>query len=411
MPLSLIEKRDELLKKARAIVDSAPGGMTPEQYEEVKSYMDDVDKITPQIESDAKSAQLMERVFSANPDGVKDTPADAAAATLGDHFVKHAGDMLTKQAAGAHIDFSAPDFHAKAANDPAVRPAAGSGLDAWGTDFQRGFVNAVRQKLVIADLMGSANVTNSTIKYLVEKMKAIAEGGPATVAEAAAKPYGRFDTFDIITESLAKIAGLTKISDEMAEDYAFVVDWINNQLIYEVSVVEEAQLLNGDGLGSNLKGLLNRDGLQTHNIAAGAEFDGLYTAMQMVPQATNLYADALVVNPADYIKRRLQKDANGQYLAGGPFQGSYGNGGIMINPPVWGLTTIDTNAIPAGTYVLGAFRQASTVLRKGGLRVDSTNSNADDFEHNLITLRAEERVGLMVSRPAAFVTGTIGAAG
>ena len=68
---------------------------------------------------------------------------------------------------------------------------------------------------------------------------------------------------------------------------------------------------------------------------------------------------------------------------------------------------MDTPAIERGTYVLGAFRQGSTVLRKNGLRVDSTNSNVDDFEQNLITLRAEERLGLMVERPAAFVTGSL----
>ncbi|WP_281247321.1 phage major capsid protein [Corynebacterium phocae] len=53
------------------------------------------------------------------------------------------------------------------------------------------------------------------------------------------------------------------------------------------------------------------------------------------------------------------------------------------------------------------FRQGATVLRKGGIRVDARDSNVDDFEKNLVTLRAEERLGLMVPRPAAFVTGSI----
>ena len=83
----------------------------------------------------------------------------------------------------------------------------------------------------------------------------------------------------------------------------------------------------------------------------------------------------------------------------------------MLNPPVWGLKTVTTNAaVPEGTYVLGNFRQGATVLRKGGVRVDSANQNQNDFEHNLITLRAEERLGLVVPAPAAFVTGKIGGA-
>ena len=66
-----------------------------------------------------------------------------------------------------------------------------------------------------------------------------------------------------------------------------------------------------------------------------------------------------------------------------------------------------TNSMPKGTCLVGAFRQGATVLRKGGLRVDSTNTNADDFDNNLVTLRAEERVGLMVPLPAAFVKVTL----
>ena len=154
---------------------------------------------------------------------------------------------------------------------------------------------------------------------------------------------------------------------------------------------------------------MNREGLQEFNIE-GDLFDGLYLASQKIPELTGLTADSLVMNTADYVRIRLAKDGNGQYLAGGPFQGQYGQGGIMLNPSPWGLRTVDTPAIKQGTYLLGNFRQGATVLRKGGLRVDSTNTNADDFEHNLITMRAEERLGLMVERPAAFVTGKLATA-
>lgn len=99
----------------------------------------------------------------------------------------------------------------------------------------------------------------------------------------------------------------------------------------------------------------------------------------------------------------LRKDANQQYYAGGPFTGPYGNGGVLNSPSVWGMRVVETQAVELGKPLVGAFRQAASVLRKGGVRVDSTNVNVDDFENNLITLRAEERVGLMVTFPEAFV--------
>ena len=408
MPKSLIERREALIRQARELLPSEGEKMSPEVAEQVRGLMDDADGLADEISAAKKSADLVAKVKAAAEvdGGANESVGDAV--SLGDHFVKHAGDKLGLQSKGSHIAYSTPEFEMRAASDPLTSPvpAGAPDLSAWGTEFRRDIVNARRERLVVADLMGAATTALPTIAYMVEKEKRIAEGEITTVAEGAKKPFVRFELFDIVTEHLSKIAALTKITEEMAADYAFVSSWINSQLIYELSVVEEAQLLNGDGNGSNLTGLLNREGLQQFDIS-GNLFDGLFTAAQKVPEVTELQADALVLNPADYVKLRLAKDSNGQYLAGGPFTGQYGNGGVLLNPSPWGLRTVDTPAIAEGKYVLGAFRQASTVLRKGGLRVDSTNSNADDFEHNLITLRAEERLGLMVTRPGAFVTGSI----
>lgn len=415
MTTTLIGQRDALVTEIKSTLDQYGDAMPDDVYKTImgkKEQLEDV--VTKLADADKKAANLRELGKLSFAD---DTPGDAAAAakSLGEHFTKTVNPSDLK-AMGDHLkrEFSIPEFEAKAANDPSLTGNLTDEFrDGYGTTWNRNIVNQRREKLVAADLMGSATVTNPVIKYLVEKANRLIEGAPNVVAEGAAKPYVRFDTFDIITETLAKIAALTKISDEMIEDYGFVADYINQQLVYELSVVEEQQLLNGDGTGNNLTGLLKREGLQVHNIestTASDQFDGLFEAMQKVPQATNLVADALVINPIDYIRLRLAKDGNGQYLAGGPFQGQYGNGGVLVNPPVWGLRTVDTNAVPLGTYALGAFRQGATVLRKGGVRVDATNLNDKDFENNLATLRAEERLGLMVPLPAAFITGTIGTA-
>ena len=43
------------------------------------------------------------------------------------------------------------------------------------------------------------------------------------------------------------------------------------------------------------------------------------------------------------------------------------------------------------------------MYRKGGVRVEATNTHADNFTNNKVTVRAEERVALAVRYPAAFV--------
>ena len=63
-------------------------------------------------------------------------------------------------------------------------------------------------------------------------------------------------------------------------------------------------------------------------------------------------------------------------------------------------------AVTAGTAIVGNFGQSATVYRKGGVRVESTNSHASDFTSNLVTIRAEERIALALRVPAAIVKVT-----
>ena len=85
-------------------------------------------------------------------------------------------------------------------------------------------------------------------------------------------------------------------------------------------------------------------------------------------------------------------------------------GGILQNPPIWGLKTVVTDAVAKGTAVVGAFKAGGTIYRKGGLVVESTNSHDTDFTSDKITFRIKERLALQVKYPKAFVKITLGKA-
>ena len=296
---------------------------------------------------------------------------------------------------------SAPEF--KAAADPQVTGGPTGGLGVLLTDVDRTIVQAYRRP-TITGLFGQGRLSGQAITYFVEQAR---EGNFATVAEAGKFAQLHYADPTKVTDALSKIAGFIKLSDEMLEDLDFLVSEINGRLLYDLSLVEESQVLSGDGTGTNLLGLLNRSGVQTGTATADTLADEIFKSMTKVANATGLAADALVINPADYEGLRLAKDGNEQYYGGGYFAGQYGVGGVPEQPPVWGLRTVVSPAVAIGKPVVGAFNTAATLYRKGGVAVEATNSNEDDFTRGLVTVRAAERLALAVRRPAAFVKITV----
>jgi HK97 family phage major capsid protein len=401
-------QRAEALKAARDIVQGAKAAgrdLTADESTTVQGHLDQVTTLDSQLKGRALAQSVMS-LGSADHDPDAE-PGTAGAKSLGEHFAKHVGmDGLTRLKSIGGYTVSAPEFGVKAATDP--QATTGANYAGLLTQIDQTIVHGNRPPAVVADLLGAGTLgpNSNAVTYFLE---GTLEGDLATVAEGAAKPQFHVGDPTPVTDSLKKIAGWFDVTDEMATDLDFMVSEINQRGLYRLAMVEEAQLLNGAGTGSTVRGLLNRTGIQTETAVTSAadNADALFRAMTKVQTATGLTADGLVINPADYQKLRLTKDANGQYFGGGFFGGQYGVGGVSATPPLWGLRTIVTAAVSAGTAVVANFNQAATVYRKGGVRVESTNSDAGKFTSNIITTRIEERVALAVRLPAAVVKVTL----
>lgn len=410
--MNLKQQRDAALKAATDIVAKAKAeGRELDDNEQatVEAKAAEVEELDVKIAKAAKSADLVSRIGAIVPGAeVKSDDGDAPASSLGEHFAKSVseGDLSKLKSISGHTlsikEWTPPAT--KAATDVNGSPAS---LAPWGTLYDQTIVRAFRRP-VVSDVLGTGTLGNSNaVTYLVE---GAVEGAFATVAAGGAKPQLHMADPTTATDALKKIAGFMKFTDEMVEDFPFWQSEINQRGLYLLALAEENQLLNGPGTGSTVLGLLNRSGIQTETAANTSDnADALFRAMTKVQTATGLSADAIIINPTDYQRLRLQKDGNEQYMGGGFFAGQYGNGGIVQQPPVWGLPTIVSAAVAAGTAVVGAFQAATTVYRKGGVRVESTNSHVDDFTNNLITTRIEERVALAVRIPSAVVNVTLSA--
>src|SRR5690606_16006781 len=177
---------------------------------------------------------------------------------------------------------------------------------------------------------------------------------------------------------------------------------IDQRLIYGLAYYEENQLLNGDGTGQNLHGILPQ--ATAFAVPAGTVTPTPMTAIDtlriaMLQAALAEYpATGHVLNPIDWAGIELTKDSEGRYIIGNP-QGT-------AQPTMWGLPVVSTQAMTAGSFLTGAFKLGAQIFDRWDARVEVGYVN-DDFIRNLVTILAEERLALAVYRPEAFVTGSI----
>jgi len=266
-----------------------------------------------------------------------------------------------------------------------------------------GIVDLRFRPLTISDLFPGGTTSTPLIRYLVET--AVTNAAAAT-AEGGLKPESAL-TFTKVDEVLHKIATFLPVSDEMLEDWAQVQSYIDARLILFVKQAEEVELLNGDGTGAHLVGLMNRAGLATPVVkgvapsAAGDNsMDAVYRQITQIRTTAFLEPDAIAIDPLAWENILLAKNTQGAYYANGPFASAE-------TPALWGKKVAVSFGTAANSAVVGAFAQGGQIFRKGGLTVEASNSHADYFQRNQTAIRAEERLALAVYRPGAFgaVTG------
>jgi len=378
--MSLNEKLTERKAALAALTADVENG-DAEAIASAKSIMDEIEGLEEAVEVASKSASIIESIKADDNTEKKEAPKSIGAKAA--DMVKEAG-----WTSGKRIDLQTPEFK----SDPA--PVSG-----WSENEQtHRVIELPHRKLVFADLFSSEALTgSSTAKEIIYEKPLTGDFG--VVAEAGKKPMIQWD-YEKKTVSIEKIAGYLKMTDEFAEDAAFLADTINGRLAHKLACKEEDRLVYN---------LLNTSGLQTADYDPSDNkgiAEAVLHAQGLIANNTDYRADAVVMNPADYEALRLVKDSNGQYYGGGFWNGEYGNAGIQSNPNLWGLRTLVSPCVTQGTVIVGDFKNGASVLRKGGVRVDFTNSNEDDFIYNLVLVRMEERVGLAVYAPAAFVVIT-----
>jgi HK97 family phage major capsid protein len=279
--------------------------------------------------------------------------------------------------------------------------AAGSVGGAIVPQYIPGVVPVPLRRLTIRDLLTPGQATSNSIIYVQEK---VYTNAAATVSETTGPTKPQSDLqFQIQTSNVTTIAHWVQATRQILDDIPQLNSYIDGRLQYGLKFVEDNQLLNGGGTGTDLNGIYTQATASTANLAIVAsptKIDVLRAAMLQSALA-NIPPSGIVLHPTDWFTIETTKDTAGAYLIANPQDGA--------NPRLWGLPVVETPAMTAGKFLVGAFKLGAQIFDRMDARVEISTEDGNNFVKNLVTILCEERLALAVYNPLAFVKGDFAA--
>lgn len=248
----------------------------------------------------------------------------------------------------------------------------------------------------VASLFPQLPASGGSVAYLRDVRTGLETPLPATgTAPGAIKPETPLAP-TLIEAALVTLATWSKVANTVPEDVDGFSAWINSVLAAGVADAESAYIVAT---------ILGTSGILTSPAGGASVADALLNAAMLVQTRSHLPATGAILAPDTFAALATAKaSTSGTYLSGLPLSAA-------PSMTLWGqLQLVVSAAMAAGTALVVASR-AGAIYRKGGLRLDISDSNEDDFLKNLLTTRIEERAAFAVYRAVGFanVTGLVGA--
>lgn len=267
-----------------------------------------------------------------------------------------------------------------------------------------GIVEGAFRVFTIEDLLTKIPTSSNAIDWVREN---VFTNAAAETAEGVQKPQSSL-TFTPGTMPVSTVAHFIKITRQLAMDNAALAAYINRRMIYGVNLRVEQQLVAGGGVAPDLSGLTLAANTTAHGYTAAAlvalglsatnRFDLVGKMMGDVALA-DYPADVVILNTGDWWTMRLTKDADGRYILGDP--------GSNVVPSLFGRPVVASNSMTADKVWVGSLAQAATLHEREGVIVEMSDSDENNFQLNLLTIRAERRLALTCEKPAASRFGDL----
>ncbi|WP_457661734.1 phage major capsid protein [Sinorhizobium medicae] len=257
-----------------------------------------------------------------------------------------------------------------------------------------GFVEAASRPIQLLDIIPMAQTGFEQVVYMEETTR---NQNAAETAEGGAFAESSFALTEK-TSPVRKITDSLPVTDEQLEDVAQAQSYINSRLTFGLRQRLDGQVLVGNAVGSNLRGLKNVAGIQTQAKGTDPVPDTFFKAMTKVRLGGRAIPTHHVMHPTDWQNVRLLRTTDGIYIWGNPSEAG--------PERMWGLPVVQQDADAAGTGYVGSFQPAwLSLFERRGVDVQIGYVGAQ-FTEGRRTVRADMRFAFVVFRPAAFCQTT-----
>ncbi len=226
---------------------------------------------------------------------------------------------------------------------------------------------------------------------------------------AAAKPESEFQ-WDLQTRNVRDIAHLVRLHKNLMNDLPLLQSYLPNRLRDGLNREVSRQILLGADGSQELIGLSQTGShvdfdvssfqaavVNNNKTVAAANFIDILGYANTQLRLNNYQLTSYLINPEDYYTLAFVVNDDGDYL---------------MNTPNWRMIAdrvVQSNYVTQGKFY--AFdRRANTILSRNNVRVEFSYEDRDNFQKNLVTIRAEERAVQVTDRPNGIVYGDFDAA-
>lgn len=275
-----------------------------------------------------------------------------------------------------------------------ITSIAGSAGQGIFSDRLPGVIEEPLRPLTIRSLLDRGTTDSNLIEWVREN---VFTNSAAMVSEGGLKPQSNI-TYELVDVPVRTLAHWIRASRQVLADFKQLTTMINGRLRVGLGIAEEDQLLYGDGVEQHLLGLVPQ--ATAYNTALNTSGDTMIDTIRHAILQVRLAfypASGVVMNPVDWHYLELTKDNENRYLMASPTS--------RLPPFIWGLPVVESDGMSKGDFLCGAFRLAATLFDREDATITVSTEDQDNFVRNLVTILAEERLALAVSRPLAFVHG------